>query len=295
MRGFSKSNPGGPLIGSFTVPPSSKHYKGCFSNPQAALCQNTELEGVKSITTTWTANAVSEVSDVEFVAYIVLDDDLYFTAASFPIGSVTMPTEPCYTPYQHTFVVAYAMGALVLLATLLTCVPALDPLRALLTQKRPLGKCGALAQLVARFPTVDAILFGMLSEATDMTWNELLVILVFLAGQVRPPPAPPPAPLLLTLLPLPLLPYACLPLRQFYSLFQGMTAYCGLGPRTLVAARVIGNVVVMDMALLLLPISRLGLWVRMFGWSFERAIKYHRMLGVSARPLYLTPPVGNSC
>jgi hypothetical protein len=51
---------------------------------------------------------------------------------------------------------------------------------------------------------------------------------------------------------------------------------------TEIAARMMGQIVNLLAALLLLPASRSGLWVSVFGISYERALKYHRILGLLA-------------
>ena len=46
-----------------------------------------------------------------------------------------------------------------------------------------------------------------------------------------------------------------------------------------IAARLIGHLTNLCASLVMLPVSRSGLWVTVFGISFDKSIKYHRMLG----------------
>jgi predicted ferric reductase len=49
---------------------------------------------------------------------------------------------------------------------------------------------------------------------------------------------------------------------------------------TEVAARTCGHLTNLLAALLMLPASRTGIWVDVFGVSYDRTIKYHRFLGI---------------
>ena len=47
-------------------------------------------------------------------------------------------------------------------------------------------------------------------------------------------------------------------------------------------ARVLGHMTTLSMSLLLLPATRNSVWEYVFGVPFERAVQYHRILGVVA-------------
>ena len=50
-------------------------------------------------------------------------------------------------------------------------------------------------------------------------------------------------------------------------------------PNTHVAARVVGHLTTLTMSFLTFPVARNSVWESVFGLPFDRAIKYHRVLG----------------
>ena len=262
LQAFNGNLPNAGLIGTFTtIPTASMHYLGCFSNPKASLSQNQEHD-FQSLTATWSGTA-AEAASVQFVTYVVKNEEEYFVVKSN--NTLPLPKEPCIQQFQHVYSIVGVVAALVVVATVLTLFPPLYDVRSCLTQRSPIGMGGAYAKMFAmRGNIADTCTFGCLSELARMSWAETFVVASFLFGQVldancfiRWPPFSTLVPHSHHFcLPPPLAPTRPPPAPQLYSFQQGLVVYNGLGPQTLVMGRVLGNLIVVNMSLLLIPVSR---------------------------------------
>jgi hypothetical protein len=79
---------------------------------------------------------------------------------------------------------------------------------------------------------------------------------------------------------------------QFPSTFNYLTSNVALAAdnnyNNQVAARVFGHISNLLLSLIILPVSKTGLWVDVFGVSFERALRIHRILGMMGYTAILT-------